>query len=69
MTDLVETTIDFAKKKIDYVTDIWESFDENKKKLFIGCAIAAVSVIVIAAVCYSIGKSAGRRIAFEEEDF
>ena len=69
MTDFFGTAIDFAKEKIDTVMDIWEGFDEDKKKLFVGCAIAAVSVIVIAAVAYSIGKKAGRRIAFEEEDF
>ncbi len=69
MTDFVVTAIEFAKEKIDKVMDIWEGFDEDKKKLFVGCAVAAVSVIVIAAIAYGIGKNAGRRIAFEEEDF
>ena len=69
MTDFVGTAIDFAKDKLDTVMDIWEGFDEDKKKLLIGCVIGAVCVIVVAAVAYSIGKRSGRRIAFEEEDF
>ena len=69
MMDLLQTGIDFAKEKIDKVMDIWDGFDDDKKKLLIGCAIAAVSVIVVASIAYSIGKNQGRRIAFEEEDF
>ena len=69
MSDFIGTAVDFAKDKIDTVMDIWEGFDEDKKKLLIGCAIGAVCVIVVAAVAYSIGKRSGRRSAFEEEDF
>jgi hypothetical protein len=69
MTDFIGTAIDFAKEKIDSVMDIWEGFDDDKKKLFIGCAIAAVGVIVVAALAYTIGKNSGKRLAIEEDDF
>ena len=69
MMEFVDTAIDFAKNKIDKVMDIWEGLDDNKKKLLVGCAVAAISVIVVASIAYSIGKSQGRRIAFDEEDF
>jgi flagellar biosynthesis/type III secretory pathway M-ring protein FliF/YscJ len=69
MMEFVDNAIDFAKNKIDKVMDIWEGLDDNKKKLLVGCAVAAISVIVVASIAYSIGKSQGRRIAFDEEDF
>ena len=67
--EFVDNAIDFAKNKIDKVMDIWEGLDDNKKKLLVGCAVAAISVIVVASIAYSIGKSHGRRVAFDEEDF
>ena len=69
MTEFLDATISFAKEKIDKAMDIWEGFDDDQKKLLIGCAIAGVAVIVIASVAYGIGKSQGRRLALEEEDF
>ena len=66
---LIDNAIEFAKDKIDRVMDFWDNLEEDKKKLLIGCVVAAVSVIVIASIAYSIGKSQGRKIAIEEEDF
>lgn len=66
---LVDGAIEFAKDKIDRVLDFWDGLEEDKKKLLIGCVVASVSVIVIASIAYSIGKSQGKRIAVEEEDF
>ena len=66
---LIDNAIEFAKDKIDRVMDFWDNLEEDKKKLLIGCVVAAVSVIVIASIAYSIGKSQGKRIAIEEEDF
>lgn len=65
--EFLDNAVSFAKDKIDYVMDKWEGLDEDKKKLFIGCAVVAVSVIVICAIAYSIGKSHGRRSVFEED--
>ncbi len=69
MTEFVDSALGFAKDKIDRGLEFWNDLDEDKKKLFIGCAIAAVSVIVIASIAYGIGKSHGKRLAFDEEDF
>ncbi|WP_022765924.1 hypothetical protein [Butyrivibrio sp. XPD2006] len=66
---LIDGAIEFAKDKIDRVLDFWDGLEEDKKKLLIGCVVASVSVIVIASIAYSIGKSQGKRIAIEEEDF
>ena len=67
MTEFLDAAISFAKDKIDKGLDIWESFDDDQKKLLVGCAIAAVSVIVIASIAYGLGKSHGRKIALEED--
>lgn len=67
MTEFLDAAISFAKDKIDKGLEIWEGFDENQKKLLIGCAIAAVSVILIASIAYGLGKSHGRKIALEED--
>lgn len=66
---MIDSAIEFAKDKIDRVMDFWDSLEEDKKKLLIGCVVASVSVILIASIAYSIGKSQGRKIAIEEEDF
>ena len=65
----VDSAIEFAKDKIDSVMAFWDSLEEDKKKLLIGCVVVSVSVIVIASIAYSIGKSQGRKLAIEEEDF
>lgn len=67
MTEFLDAAINFAKDKIDKGLEIWEGFDEDQKKLLIGCAIAAVSVILIASIAYGLGKSRGRKIALEED--
>jgi hypothetical protein len=66
---MIDSAVEFAKDKIDRVMDFWDSLEEDKKKLLIGCVVASVSVILIASIAYSIGKSQGRKIAIEEEDF
>ena len=48
MTEFVDAAIEFAKDKLDQAMEIWDSFDEDKKKLLIGCAVAGVCVIVVA---------------------
>ena len=65
----IDSVISFAKEKIDTVMDFWDGLDDDKKKLFIGCVVATVSVIVIASIAYGIGKSQGKKLAIEEEDF
>ena len=65
----VDSAIEFAKDKIDSVMAFWDSLEEDKKKLLIGCVVVSVSVIVIASIAYSIDKSQGRKLAIEEEDF
>ncbi len=67
--NFIDGAIDFAKEKIDTVMDFWEGLDDDKRKLLIGCVAATVSVIVIASIAYSIGKSQGKKLAIEEEDF
>ncbi len=66
---VVDSAVGFCKDKIDKAMDIWEGFDEDQKKLLIGCAVAAVAVIVIASIAYGIGKAQGRKLAFEDDDF
>ena len=66
---LIDGAIEFAKDKIDTVMEFWDSLEEDKKKLLIGCVVASVSVIVLVSIAYSIGKSQGKRYAIEEEDF
>ncbi len=66
---MIDSAVEFAKDKIDRAMDFWDSLEEDKKKLLIGCVVASVSVILIASIAYSIGKSQGRKIAIEEEDF
>ena len=65
----IDSAVEFAKDKIDRVMDFWDGLEDDKKKLLIGCVVASVSFIVIASIAYSIGKSQGKRIAIEEEDF
>ena len=65
----VDTAIEFSKDKIDKVLDFWNGLEEDRKKLLLGCIGAACLVIVVAGIAYSIGKSKGYRLAFEEEDF
>ncbi len=67
--NVIDTAIDFGKEKLDKVIDFWDSCDENKKKLIVGCVVCAVSVIVIASIAYGLGKSRGRRLAFEDDEF
>ena len=69
VVNVIDTAIDFTKNTINKAMDIWESFDDDKKKLYTGCAIVAVCLIVIVGIAYSIGKAHGRSIALEEEDF
>ena len=66
---VVDSTISFCKDKISKAVDIWESFDEDEKKLYIGCAAVACLVIVVAALAYGLGSAHGRRLSLEEEDF
>ncbi|MBQ6415217.1 MAG: hypothetical protein IJI01_06550 [Butyrivibrio sp.] len=66
---IVDTTVDFCKTQIDKAMDIWDSFDEDQKKLLIGCAVCVAAVIVVAGIAYGLGKAQGKRIALEEEDF
>lgn len=69
ITECLDTAVEFAKDKIDRVLGFWNDLDENKKKLLIGCAIGAVSIIVVATIAYTLGKACGKRAAFEEEEF
>ena len=64
-----ENAIDYGKDKLNKHSDFWESIDDDRKKLLIGCAIGAVCVVVVASIAYGLGKAQGARIAFEEEDF
>ena len=63
----IDTTISFTKETLNKAKNVWDSFDEDEKKLYIGCAIAAVCVIAVAIICYGIGKAQGRKIALEDE--
>ena len=65
----IDSAVEYGKDKLDRLSDFWESIDDDRKKLLIGCAVGVVCVVVIAAIAYSIGKAHGARIAFEEEDF
>ncbi|SFP52003.1 hypothetical protein SAMN04487928_10355 [Butyrivibrio proteoclasticus] len=69
MTEFVDAAIEFAKDKFDHVMKIWNGFDDDQKKLMIGCAVACVCVIVVASVCYGLGKARGKKLALMEEDF
>ncbi len=66
---LTDGVISFAKEKIDMVMDFWDSLEDDRKKLLIGCVACAACVICVAAIAYGIGKARGRKLAFEEEDF
>jgi hypothetical protein len=69
VVNVIDTAIDFTKNTINKAMDVWESFDEDKKKLCTYCAVAAVCLIAIVGIAYAIGKAHGRSIAREEEDF
>ena len=66
---VVDNTVDFFKSTLNKAVDFWDGLDEDRKKLYIGCAIAAVAVICVASVAFAIGKAHGRNLALEEEDF
>ena len=68
-TNAIDTAVNFTKDTFNKVMDIWNSFDEDKKKLYIGCAIAVTCVLVVACVAYGIGTAHGRKVALEEDDF
>ena len=69
VVNAIDTAIDFTKNTINRAMEIWDSFDDDKKKLYIGCAIAALCVIAVAGIAYGIGKAHGRNIALEDDDF
>ena len=66
---VITTLVDFCKAGFDKGMKIWDSLDEDKKKLYIGCAITAVVAVVIVGIAYSLGTSHGKRLALEEEEF
>ncbi|WP_029231128.1 hypothetical protein [Butyrivibrio sp. VCB2006] len=66
---VIDGAVDFCKDKINKAMEVWDSFDEDQKKLLIGCAACVAVVIVVAGVAYGLGKARGQRIALEEEDF
>ena len=66
---ILDDCIAFGKEKLDALAEFWDSIDEGRKKLLIGCAVATVAVVTIASIAYAIGKSNGRRLAYDEEDF
>ena len=65
----VDSALGFCKEKINKALDIWESFDEDEKRLYIGCAAVVLTVIVVVSVAYSLGNAHGRRVAIEDEEF
>lgn len=67
--NIVDGAISFAKDGIDSVMKFWDGLEEDRKKLLIGCVVVAVSVVVVASLAYSIGKSKGRKQLLEEEEF
>ena len=69
VVNVIDTAVDFIKNTINKAMEIWDSFDEDKKKLLIGCAVAGVCVIVVASVFYGLGKARGKKLALMEEDF
>ena len=66
---VVDSTIDFCKDKIDKALDIWDGFDEDQKRFYIGCAAVVLAVIVVASIAYGLGSASGRRSVLDEEDF
>ncbi len=69
IVNVFDTVVDFCKDKLDKAADIWDSFDEDKRKLCIGCACAVVAVIVVVGIAYALGTAHGKRVALEDEDF
>ncbi len=64
---LLDTAIEFGKRRLDSLLGFWEELDDDKKKVFIGCAIATVAVVCVASVAYSIGKAVGEKEALDED--
>jgi hypothetical protein len=69
ITALVGNVVDFATDKIDRVIKYWDGLEDDKKKLLIGCAVAAVSIIVVASIAYGLGKACGKKVALEDDEF
>ena len=44
---VVDTAVGFCKDQINKAMDLWDSFDEDQKKLLIGCAVCVVAVIAV----------------------
>ena len=61
MMEFISTAVEFSKKYIGKAMKFWNGLDDDKKKLLTGCIVAAVSVIVIASIAYSMGRNRGRR--------
>lgn len=66
---VIDGAMDFCKTQINKALDIWDSFDEDKKKLCISIACAVALVIVVAGIAYGLGTAHGKRVALEDEDF
>lgn len=66
---VIDTSINFCKDKINKAMEIWDGFDEDQKRLYIGCAAVVLTVIVVVSVAYGLGCAHGKRVALEEEDF
>lgn len=69
VVNVIDTAVDFIKNTINKAMEIWDSFDDDQKKLYAGCAVALVCVVVLVGIAYGIGKAQGRSIALDEDDF
>lgn len=65
--DILNAAIEFGAYRLTRFFDFWEALDEYKRRVAVGCAIAAVGVICVAAIAYALGKAAGEREALEED--
>ncbi len=61
--------VSFTKDTIDTALEYWDSLSDDRKKLLVGCVAAAAVVIFVASIAYCLGKSKGKKLAFDEEDF